>query len=119
MFFLIRILSLLPLRVLYFLGEWIVYPLCYYVVRYRRHVVRKNLINAFPEKNKDEIKHLERRFYHHLMDVIAEIIYGYRISEEEMFARMVCLNPEVVDELLAEKGSLMILLGHYGNWEWI
>lgn len=119
MLFLIRILSLLPLRVLYFLGDWIVYPLCYYVVRYRRHVVRKNLINAFPGKNKDEIKHLERRFYHHLMDVIAEIIYGYRISEEEMFARMVCLNPEVVDELLAEKGSLMILLGHYGNWEWM
>ena len=119
MLFLIRILSLLPLRVLYFLGDWFVYPLCYYVVRYRRRVVRKNLVNSFPEKDMQEIKALERAYYHHLTSVIAEIIYGYRISEEEMFRRMVCLNPEVVDELLEEKGGLMILLGHFGNWEWM
>lgn len=119
MLFLIRILSLLPLRVLYFLGDWVVYPLLYYVVRYRLKVVRKNLANSFPEKSTAELRDLERRFYHHLTDVIAEVIYGYRISEEELFERMSCVNPEAVDQLLEEKGGLMIMLGHIGNWEWV
>lgn len=119
MLLLIRILSLLPLRVLYAIGDWFIYPLLYYVARYRHKIVRKNLTNSFPEKNADEIRDLERKFYHHLTDVMVEIVYGYRISEEEMFERMVCVNPEVADQVLTEKGGLMIMLGHFGNWEWM
>lgn len=119
MLLLIRILSYLPLRVLYAIGDYFVYPLIYYVGRYRRKVVRKNLRNSFPEKNADEIKRLERKFYHHLTNVMAEIIYGYRISDEELFERMRCTNPEVADQVMAEKGGVMIMLGHFGNWEWM
>jgi len=119
MLLLIRILSLLPLRALYFIGDWLMYPLMYHILRYRRKIVRKNLTLSFPDKNAGEIKDLECRFYHHLTDVVAEIIYGYRISEEELFERMTFVNPEVVDQLLEEKGGLMIMLGHIGNWEWV
>ena len=64
MFALIRILSLFPLPFLYFIADALVYPLMYYVVRYRRAIVAKNLRMSFPEKSDKQRKELERRFYH-------------------------------------------------------
>ena len=54
------LLSLLPLRVLYFLSDIVYFPL-YYVVRYRRRVVRENLTKSFPEKSEAEIIHIEKK----------------------------------------------------------
>ena len=49
-----KLFSLLPLGMLYFLSDCIYY-LLYYCIRYRRKVVRKNLVNSFPEKSLKEI----------------------------------------------------------------
>lgn len=43
-------LSLLPFRVLYVLSD-MEFVLVYYVVRYRRKIVRRNLSTAFPQKD--------------------------------------------------------------------
>jgi len=118
MVFLIRILSLLPLRALYLLGDGLLYPLMVYVVRYRRGIVAKNLRNAFPEKSKEELKTLERKFYHHFTDVIAEIIWSYRATYEEMEQHYLIENLDDVEQWVHEKGGLFFLLGHFGNWEW-
>ena len=53
--------SLLPFRVLYALSDALFYPL-YYVVRYRRRVVRRNLVESFPEKTEEEIVNIEKQF---------------------------------------------------------
>ena len=45
----VRMLGKIPLRVLYGLSSWWVYPLVYHVVRYRRALVAKNLRLSFPE----------------------------------------------------------------------
>lgn len=44
-------MSLLPLRVLYILSDGLFY-LIYYVVKYRRPLVRKHLFDSFPEKTR-------------------------------------------------------------------
>lgn len=44
------LLSLLPMRVLYVVSDGLFY-LIYYVVKYRRPLVRKNLSDSFPEKS--------------------------------------------------------------------
>ncbi|MEY3506893.1 MAG: hypothetical protein RIR44_125, partial [Bacteroidota bacterium] len=44
------LISLLPLRVLYILSDGI-YGILYYIIGYRKNVVRQNLIIAFPEKS--------------------------------------------------------------------
>lgn len=118
MLMLIRILSLLPLGVLYFMADTMLYPLMYYVVRYRRKIVDKNLRNALPEKTDKERKQIEKRFYHHFADTIMEIIYGYRISDAEMRERFAFDNVDVVEELAHRKKGVFLMLGHYGNWEW-
>ena len=119
MLFLIRIFSRLPLPLLYFVADVLVYPVMYYVVRYRRAIVAKNLRMSFPEKSDKQRQELERQFYRRFASTIVEIIYGYRISDEEMRERFVFDNVEVVDELAHRNKGVFFMLGHLGNWEWI
>ena len=117
--FLIRIFSLLPLSVLYMISDVMLYPLMYYIARYRLKVVRKNLRNSFPDKSHDELKNIEKKFYHHFADLIAEVVYGYRASAEEMCERVVFENVDLVEDLAAQTHGVIAYLGHMGNWEWI
>ena len=119
MLFLIRILSRLPLPLLYFVADVLVYPVMYYVVRYRRAIVAKNLRMSFPEKSDKQRQELERQFYRRFASTIVEIIYGYRISDKEMRERFVFENVEVVEELAHRNKGVFFMLGHLGNWEWI
>ena len=59
----LRFLSRRSFKTLYVLSDFLYY-LAYYVVGYRRKVVRKNLVNSFPEKTEEEIKntHLLKLF---------------------------------------------------------
>ena len=119
MLLLIRILSRLPLPLLYFVADALVYPLMYHVVRYRRAVVDKNLRMSFPEQSAKQRRDLERQFYRRFASTIMEIIYGYRISDEEMRERFVFENVEMVEELAHKNKGVFFMLGHLGNWEWI
>ena len=55
------VLNKLPFRVLYWISDFF-YFLVYYIVRYRRKVVRKNLVTSFPEKDIKEIVKIEKKF---------------------------------------------------------
>ena len=119
MLLLIRIFSLLPLSVLYFISDVILYPLVYYVARYRLKVVRKNLRNSFPDKSHNELKSIEKKFYRHFADLLVEIVHGYRASDEEMRERVVFENVDLVENLAQKTHGVIAYLGHMGNWEWI
>ena len=67
------LLALLPFSVLYVFSD-ILYFIVYYIVRYRRKIVRKNLNNSFPEKSERQIVKIEKEFYHHLCDCYFEAV---------------------------------------------
>ena len=119
MLLLIGIFSLLPLSVLYVLADYLIYPLVRYVVRYRLKVVRKNIRLSFPEKNEAEQNAIVNAFYHHFADLLVEIIYGYRVSDEEMRERVCFENMELLEELARKNHGVIAYLGHMCNWEWI
>lgn len=110
--------SLLPLRVLYLFSD-IFYYILYYIIRYRRKVVRMNLRNAFPEKDEVEIAHTERKYYRHMCDLFVEMYRMWHMSEKEMKKRCVFKNSDVVRKYFAQGKSVIGVLGHYGNWEWM
>ena len=114
---LIRIHAMLPLRCLYVISD-ILFPITYYIARYRRKVVRQNLTECFPEKSEKEIVQLEKRFYHHFCDYIVESVKQAAITEEEVLSRTLITNMEVMNEWEKKGRSAIIMLGHYGNWEW-
>lgn len=110
--------AFLPLRVLYVLSDILYYPL-YHVVGYRKKVVRRNLKNSFPEKSECEILKIEKAFYHHFCNYVVETIKLMHISDNEMKRRFKFTNIELVDELLLKGNNVFLMLGHYGNWEWV
>ena len=89
------------------------------MVRYRRKIVAKNLCLSFPDKSKSELRELEKKFYHHFSDILVEIVYGYRASEEEMSERVVFQNVNLIDDLAKQTRGVIVWMGHVGNWEWI
>lgn len=117
--FWIKIFSLLPLPALYWIADYIIYPFVRYIVRYRFQLVRKNIDLSFPEKSQEERLCIINDFYHHFADLIVEIIYGYRASEEEMRQRVVFENIEELEELSRRTHGSIAYLGHICNWEWI
>lgn len=109
-------LSYLPLGLLYFFSD-IVNLLTYNLVRYRRKVVRQNLLQAFPEKDIKEIRKIERGFYRHFVDFIFESIKSVSISSKEVLKRTSIKNPDLLDKLFAADQNVIVTCGHYNNWE--
>ena len=111
------IVTLLPLPVLYIFSDFI-YLLLYYFPSYRRKVVATNLKNSFPEKTKEELKWIEKKFYKHLADLVIETFKLVHMSKAEQIKRFTYSNLEVIDKLREEKRDIIAVLGHYNNWEW-
>jgi len=111
-------ISFLPLPVLLAISDILVYPIVYYVVGYRLKVVRQNLKRSFPDLSDKMLKNYERRFYRHFCDSFMEMIRILSMSEKEASMRMRFINPEVVTDFATKKQGVLIVLGHYGNWEY-
>lgn len=110
-------MSYLPLWILYRFSDFfycvtLIFP-------YRKQVVYGNLERSFPEKTPKEIKTLARQFYRHLGDILIEGVKNLSISKEELTKRFKVVNPEVMDELYHNHQSVLLVSGHYNNWEWL
>ena len=111
-------LNLFPLRFQYLVAN-VIYYLLYYVFGYRKAVVLENLQNSFPEKNELELKQIQKKFYKHLADMFIEVLALKYLSKEEILQRVKFRNPEVLDDYYNKNKSVAIVIGHYGNWEWL
>lgn len=114
------LISLLPLKVLYILSDGI-FVIVFHIIKYRRQVVLNNLRSSFPDKSNNEIRKIEKDFYHFFADYIVETIKLCSISKKQMYKRM---QFEGVEDMIAtlhakQKNFAFIYLAHYGNWEWI
>jgi KDO2-lipid IV(A) lauroyltransferase len=115
-YFIILPLSWLPYWVLYRISD-ILYYLIYYLIGFRKKVVYQNLTNSFPDKSSAEIKQIAKNFYRHFCDLIVESVKLFSISKEEIVRRSKFKNPELLDHYYDQGKSIIIVAGHYGNWE--
>jgi Kdo2-lipid IVA lauroyltransferase/acyltransferase len=118
LFGLMWLLALLPLRILYIFSDVLYYKL-YYLFRYRRKVVRSNLMNSFPDKDAAWIKATEKKYYRHLADLVIEFIKIRHITREQITKRMRIINPDILQTLYSQQKSIFVAIGHCGNWEWL
>jgi KDO2-lipid IV(A) lauroyltransferase len=115
-FFLIMI-GLLPFFVLYVFSD-VVYLLLFNLIGYRKKVILKNLHDTFPDKTEGEIQIMLRKTYRNLVDVIVEGIKAFAITRKQVLKRHKLINPEVAETYLKQGRSIIIVTGHYANWEW-
>lgn len=111
------VFTLLPLRILYVFSD-IIYPIIYYIIRYRKSIVRNNLKNSFPDKTKKELRKIERKFYHFFCDLFLETLYEINISEVEIKRRFTFVNLEGLLRQHNDGKGILVMTAHYGNWEW-
>ena len=110
------VLSLLPFRVLYGISDFF-YLIMYHIVGYRKKVVRNNLSSSFPEKTSQELKEIERGFYHWLCDYFVETLKLLTVSDETLLKHIEFRNAEQIEEYYDKGQTCAAILGHYCNWE--
>lgn len=110
-------ISHLPFWVLYLISDFLYYFM-YYIARYRRKVVRENLQNSFPNSKEEELIEIEKKFYRHFADFLIESVKSLSISDKEIRKRCAIINPELVDEYFEQGKDVIVLCGHYNNWEY-
>jgi Kdo2-lipid IVA lauroyltransferase/acyltransferase len=113
----LSLVALLPLRVLFFFADGL-YIILYYVLRYRRNIVKDNLCHAFPGKSENERHIIEKGFYRHFADMIMESLKMIHMSPGQLGKRIPVTNPEILDKYRDSGKSIVAVGAHYGNWEW-
>lgn len=83
----------------------------------RVEVTKDNLTKAYPDKSPEWIKETTKRCFHNLGIVLIEILLLRSITKAKLNRYIKFNNLELIDELIKQNSGLLMLSGHYGNWE--
>lgn len=103
---------------MYLLSD-ILYLLVYYVVGYRRKVVRDNLAACFLDKTDNERRSIARRYYRHMCDLLIEGAYNLYATPPSIKRRYRLMNRHLVDRYYEQGRTVVLMSAHYGNWEYM
>lgn len=109
-------IALLPFPLLYLLSDFVFF-LLFHVMGYRKGVVMTNLRNSFREKSEAELRGIMKRFYRWFCDLTLETLKTLTISPEALRKRVSFPGADVFRPFVDKRQSVIIVMGHYGNWE--
>ena len=115
---LIKFISILPFKLVYKLSDFLSY-LLHKVFKYRLKTVQKNIKLVFPDKDKNELKNIEKSFYKHFADISIESINAFGMSKKEMKARYTYENIDELERIQKKNKNIILICGHYSNFEWL
>ena len=113
---LLYLLASLPFRALYKASDLLYYV--FWISGYRKKVVLENLKNSFPEKTEAQIKAIAKEYFHYLCDLTLETFKTLKMTDQEAREQSTFVEQEWLTQYYKEKQSILIVMGHYGNWEW-
>jgi KDO2-lipid IV(A) lauroyltransferase len=116
--FVLKLLSRLPLSVLYVMTDCL-YVFIYHIWRFRRKLSLSNLSNSFPDKSAQELEQIARQAYRNACNMIAEVLKGAVIGEQELRQRVRILNIGALARFTQAGQSVIMLASHHCNWEWL
>ena len=109
------VLSLLPMFILYGIGD-IIFVIFYYLVGYRKEVVWNNLKIAFPEKTDKELESIRRKCFRNFIHTWIETVKFISISDKQL-NKMVTGDFSLIEKLRPTQPRITWLSGHFMNWE--
>ena len=115
---LIKFISILPFSIVYKISNILSF-LLHKVFKYRLKTVKKNLNLVFPNKDKEELDEIEKKFYSHFADISIESIKAYGMSEREMKRRYTYENIHEIEKIQEKNKNIILICGHYSNFEWL
>lgn len=93
------------------------YYLFFYLIGYRKKVVSGNIQRSFPQLSVKEQLKITKGFYRHFCDLFVESIKLFTISKKSVLDRLKVVNPELANHYFSEGRSIILVGGHYNNWE--
>jgi len=111
------VIALLPFTWLYKLAD-VCFFLAYKVFKYRRKVVWSNLCLVFPDQEAAVLQKLSKDFYQYFCDLVLEHVKTWTITPKQVAERCKLANPSVLQKLYDQSKHIILVTGHYGNWEW-
>jgi len=87
------------------------------LLRIRRVVVRENLGRAFPERSPGWYRRVTRASYRHLGREVVSLLRFGRMLPAEIRSRCEVEGLELIQGPLARGQGVIVLGGHFGNWE--
>ena len=104
---------------LHYCFSTLLWPVVYYIARYRLKVVRGNLKRCFPQMSAKELRHIERHYYRHMTDLLVEGIYNLRAPLSKVKKLYHFENAEVLEPFYNQRRSVVLMSAHYNNWEYM
>ncbi|MCC6240734.1 MAG: lysophospholipid acyltransferase family protein [Phycisphaerales bacterium] len=87
----------------------------------RRHRLRamEHLRRSFPEYSQEQCLQLTRQSMQHLVMLGVEVLFSTRLIRRDSWRRYIHLHQlgEALDILLRRQSPVILITGHYGNWE--
>jgi KDO2-lipid IV(A) lauroyltransferase len=92
--------------------------LVYHCLPYRRRVIKGNIDTVYGNGlNASQKKHLAQAFYSHLLTSLKEMIQLRFMSETQLCAQVDVKGHERLLEIAKQGKGVLVLTGHFGNWE--
>lgn len=108
----------LPLRLAQRLGS-AVGRIAYRILRGRRRVALENLAYAFPELPANERERIARGSFRNYGIALMELLWFPRLNDAAIRRLVRPKNIELLREALGRGRGMVLLSGHFGNWELI
>ena len=94
--------------------------ICYFLLRHEREKALTHLKWVFDkEKSLAEIEQLAKNTFVNLGRNLGEWLKMPALTSGQILARVEVENLERVQEALKKGKGLILLTGHFGNWEWL
>jgi len=91
----------------------------YYFIPIRRSTAISNLSNAFPQKSSSEIRSITRKNYQNITITFFELMLMPHLSTDIIKNQVECDKIKLIQEKMEEGKGVILLTGHFGNWEFI
>lgn len=91
----------------------------YYIIPIRKQITLKNLHKAFPEYSTSEIKKIAFGSYKSFSITLVEMLFIPFMTREQIENAIYCDDAELVKKYYERNNGLIVLSGHFGNWEYI
>ena len=111
-------ISMLPFPLLYLLSDFIYFNL-YYIIGYRKEIVRENIALALPHLSDRERLAVEKKSFRHLCDMFLEMVKTMTISKKEIDRRFEFTNLDTYLKLEEKQKSIALMCAHYASYEWV
>ncbi len=109
---------MLPRRLVLYIGAR-AGDFVFYCVPVRKKLTLEQLNRSFPEKSKLEISGIARGVYQNLGMNGLEHLCLPGLSQKELFDIVSFENEEAMDKALSRNKGVVLVGGHFGNWEYM